>query len=101
MKRSTFKATSGRARFAAGGGVEALESRRLLAGTAIPTGSVVAMLTDPARNRLYIVEASGRIDRWDIATQSMLSPINLSSPALAADITPDGGRLYVTDATAS
>src|SRR5262249_14101988 len=56
---------------------------------------------DPSRNVLYITTDSGRVQRWDVATQQLLAPWDVGTRLLGADITPDNNWLYVTEGVAA
>jgi sugar lactone lactonase YvrE len=56
------------------------------------------MVFDRQRNLLYTSTGDGNIERYDRASQSLLSPIIIGSPLNGMDITPDGQYLLVADA---
>ncbi len=52
---------------------------------------------DHARNRLYLSTAGGLIERYDLATQTLLEPWRVGGEVNGLDITPDGAFLYVNE----
>jgi sugar lactone lactonase YvrE len=53
---------------------------------------------DSQRNLVYIPTAAGTVERYDLATDSLLTPWIVSgAPLGGGDITPDGKFLYVAD----
>src|SRR5205085_664125 len=55
------------------------------------------LVFDAGRNLLYITTSSGVVQRWDVASQQLLSAWNVGAFLNGADITPDGNWLYVTE----
>src|SRR5262245_12582972 len=57
------------------------------------------LVYDPVRDLLYITTSTGAVQRYDPASNSLLSPIAMpgSSSLAGADITPDGGTLLAAD----
>ncbi len=55
------------------------------------------MVFDAARNVLYITTDSGLLQRYDVATDSMLRPWQVGTSLQGADLSVDGGALFVTD----
>ena len=55
------------------------------------------MVYDPLRNDLYIVTSSGKVQRYDLASETLLAPWNVGVSLGGADITPDGKYLYIAD----
>jgi hypothetical protein len=82
-------------------GLETLESRVLLDSTLIPVPDHRDLVVDSTRNQLLIIGYAGTINRYDISSGALLTPINLNFSAGGADITPDGHYLYVTHLTCS
>lgn len=76
--------------------LEPLEDR-LAPATLIPLASVRDHVFDPVRNLLYMTTGTGVLHRYDLATQSLLSPINVGGPLNGLDITPDNNFLYIAD----
>ena len=70
----------------------------LLASTVIPIAARDVVF-DPQRDVLYMTPPSGgQIQRWDVATQQLLTPINSGAGYVwGMDITPDGSALIVAD----
>jgi hypothetical protein len=79
--------------------LDRLEPRRLLASTLIPIAAR-DIVFDSQRDVLYMTTSTGgQIQRWDVAQQTLLSPINTGAVGLwGMDITPDGSALIVADA---
>ena len=63
----------------------------------VPIAGAQDVVYDAARNRLYITTAGGTVERVDLATRTMLSPVNVGSPLFGADIAPGGSFLYAAD----
>ena len=66
--------------------------------TLLIPGPARDLVFDNTRNQLLKVESDG-IDRYDPSTGHLLDSIFLGNSLTAADITPDGKYLYVTDDT--
>jgi hypothetical protein len=81
--------------------LEALESRVLLSNTLIPSFNNADIIPDPLRNRVYFTHNTATVDRYDLTTNTFLTPWTLASPVSAADITLDGAALYLADASAA
>ena len=64
----------------------------------LPIPSARDLVYDPVRNVLYATTESGLIERFDLATQTLLTPINVGGVVFGADITADGAFLYVAGA---
>jgi sugar lactone lactonase YvrE len=65
--------------------------------TYIPVADHRDLVYDPTRNVLYITTISGLVQRYDVATQTLLTPFQVGGILNGADITPDGSALYVAD----
>lgn len=52
---------------------------------------------DAVRNRLYIPTQNGTIERYDVASNQLLSPFFVGDDLRGSDITADGDYLYVAD----
>jgi hypothetical protein len=65
---------------------------------AIPVPDHKDLVFDPTRNVLYITTGHGTVERYDVATQTLLAPFQVGVSLLGADLTPDGRFLYVADA---
>ena len=76
--------------------LELLEERLALS-TLIPIPARRDHVFDPARNLLYITTSVGVVERFDVATQTLLAPWTVGTSLLGADITPDGSALYVAE----
>ena len=61
----------------------------------IPITNATDLVFDPTRNLLYITTRDGSIQRYSLATQSLLAPFTTDGLPDSADITPDGSTLYV------
>lgn len=70
------------------------------ASVLIPVPHRVAHVYDPHRNLLYISTTDGTIERWDVATEQLLSPFAVGLNLSGIDITQDGQFAYVGEATA-
>jgi hypothetical protein len=77
--------------------IELLESRLLLSSTLLAIQDSRDLIYDNSRNRLYVTTAGGLIRRFDVASQTLLSPLVVGSSLNGGDITPDGHYLYVTE----
>jgi hypothetical protein len=74
--------------------LEQLENR-VMPSVLIPVANRRDIVFDQAADMLYITTASGQVQRYDVAHQSLLSPWNVGGALNGADITPDGSALYV------
>jgi hypothetical protein len=63
----------------------------------IPITDPVGMVPDPSRNLLYITNGGPLIERYDLTTQTLLSPFKVGLNLGVGDITPDGQFLVVPD----
>jgi DNA-binding beta-propeller fold protein YncE len=63
----------------------------------IPVANGRDHVFDPTRNLLYITTGAGTVQRYDVATQTLLTPLAVGTSLNGADITPDGSALYVAD----
>jgi hypothetical protein len=63
----------------------------------IPVLTHEGLVYDSTRNLLYITSSNGTVQRYDVAHQTLLAPLQVGVSLLGADITPDGRFLYVTD----
>ena len=70
---------------------------RLNPSTLISVTTHRDLVFDAAANLLYISTTAGRIERYDAAAQSLLSPLTVGTSLNGADITPDGNYLYVAE----
>jgi hypothetical protein len=82
-----------------------------LAAPVVPVTDHEDLVYDPTRNYLYITTGHGTVERYDVAHQTLLAPVQAGAsllagtqapfqagaPLLGADITPDGKSLYVAD----
>jgi hypothetical protein len=76
--------------------LEVLEDR-ITPSTLIPVTDHSDLVFDAGRNVLYITTTSGKIQRWDVASQQLLPAWNVGTLLLGADILPDGSSLYVAE----
>lgn len=53
---------------------------------------------DPVRNLLYIPTRNGTVERYDVASDTLLDPFVVGAQLGGSDITTDGNYLYVADA---
>jgi Ca2+-binding RTX toxin-like protein len=56
----------------------------------VSLSGIVDMKYDDSRGLFYAISSSGVLYRWDPQTASFLSPVTLSGPVDAMDLTPDG-----------
>jgi Ca2+-binding RTX toxin-like protein len=54
---------------------------------------------DVSRDILFIATNTGKVERYDVATQQLLQTWNVGTDLGAIDITPDGAFLYATELT--
>lgn len=80
--------------------LEALEDRRVLS-VLIPVTNHRDIVFDATRNQLDITTNDGKIQRYDVASQSLLSPYTVGTELNGADITANGNFLYVMEDTSS
>jgi ribosomal protein L24E len=76
--------------------LEQLEGR-VTPSVLIPVTNRRDLVYDPTRNLLDITTASGQVQRYDVAGQTLLSPWTVGTSLNGADITPDGSALYVAE----
>ncbi len=69
-------------------------------GTLIPAPSRVDMVYDSARDTLYITSGTSVL-RYQIGTNTFLTPIELGGSLRGIDLSPDGNTLAVADKTRS
>jgi DNA-binding beta-propeller fold protein YncE len=55
------------------------------------------LVWDPVRSLLYITTSDGKVQRYDPATQSLLTPLNVGAALYGVDITTDGSFLYIAE----
>ncbi len=63
----------------------------------IPVTDYQDLVYDPTRNILYITTSDGTVQRYDVATQTLLAPFQVGNRLEGADITPDDSSLFVAD----
>ncbi len=85
-----------KAPLAYGATVERLDQRIVPAKVLMPVTNPSDMIYDATRNVVYL-PSQGKIERWDIATQSLLTPWNVGGTLAGGDTTPDDHYLYVAD----
>ena len=66
-------------------------------GTFIPATNRVDMVYDDARSLLYI-SSGGDVLRYDLTSDSFLTPFHVGFSLLGMDLSPDGNTLAVADA---
>src|SRR6266403_2917634 len=69
--------------------VEQLDCR-LVPSTLIPVTNHRDLVFDPSRGLLYITTSAGTVQRYNVASQTLLSPLSVGTSLNGADITPDG-----------
>ncbi|HEX8522281.1 MAG TPA: hypothetical protein VF669_08490, partial [Tepidisphaeraceae bacterium] len=77
--------------------LERLECRQLLALTSISVASPNDAVFDSQRHLIYIPTGTGKVERYDLATRTLLDPWSIGGIPTRADITADGKTLLVTD----
>ncbi|HEY9667923.1 MAG TPA: SdrD B-like domain-containing protein, partial [Coleofasciculaceae cyanobacterium] len=65
--------------------------------TLIPITDRRDLIFDSQRNRLYITTSDGDVERYDITTKTLLTPLDVGNSLNGGDITPDGSALYIAD----
>jgi hypothetical protein len=65
--------------------------------TLIPVPTHRDLVFDGTRNLLYITTSGGTVERYDVAAQTLLAPLRVGNTLYGADVTPDGGSLYVAE----
>jgi hypothetical protein len=63
----------------------------------IPIKNYRDLVFDPTRYLLYITTSDGLVQRYDPVTETLLAPFQVGNRLEGADITCDGGSLYVAD----
>jgi ribosomal protein L24E len=76
--------------------LEQLEDR-VTPSVLIPVSNRRDLVFDPTRNLLDITTASGQVQRYDVANQTLLGPWAVGTSLNGADITPDGSTLYAAE----
>jgi sugar lactone lactonase YvrE len=76
--------------------LEQLENR-VTPSLLIPVPNRRDLVFDPTRNLLDITTASGQVQRYDVANQTLLGSWSVGTSLNGADITPDGSTLYVAE----
>jgi len=67
--------------------------------TSIPVANAADEVWDPTRGLLYITTIYGQVERYNPATNTLMSPWNVGEQLAGADITPDGSYLYAAEVT--
>src|ERR1700730_10889377 len=67
---------------------------RLTPSMLIPVVNHHDLVFDSVRNLLYITTDDGKVQRYDVANGTLLSPLAVGTTLNGADITPDGKSLY-------
>jgi sugar lactone lactonase YvrE len=76
--------------------LEQLENR-VTPSVLIPVTNRRDLVFDATRDLLDITTTAGQVQRYDVAGQTLLSPLSVGTSLYGADITPDGSTLYVTE----
>lgn len=66
--------------------------------TLLPITGGHDLVIDSLRNLLYVTTESGKVQRYDIATDSLLAPWTVGTKLSGADLTLDQGVMYVQEA---
>jgi len=75
----------------------------LLVSSAAAQSTLISVSTrrdhifDPTRNALYITTNNGLVQRYDLATNALLTPWTVGTSLFGVDITPDASALYAGD----
>ena len=72
----------------------------MAAGVFVPAQQRQDMVHDDARDVVYITSGSGVL-RYDVASETFLSPIVLGGNLVGIDLSPDGTTLVVADSTST
>ena len=67
-------------------------------GVFVPVPSRIDHVYDAARDVLYI-SSGGRLVRYELATGTFLAPLEIGTTLYGMDLSPDGEKLVVADAT--
>jgi sugar lactone lactonase YvrE len=78
--------------------LETLEER-VTPSVLIPVTNHRDLVFDASRDALYITTTAGTVQRWDIASQTLLPAYTVGTSLNGADITTDGSALYVGENT--
>ena len=76
---------------------EVLEQRQLLASNLVSVTGAQDLIFDSTGNELYITTSSGKLQRYDIASHTLLPSWAIGSDLRGGDITADGKCLYIAD----
>ncbi|MBD2094595.1 hypothetical protein H6F90_05445 [Trichocoleus sp. FACHB-591] len=63
----------------------------------IPITNHNDLIFDPKRNYLYITTDDGDLERFDVATRTLLTPFDVGNSLIGGDITADGSAVYVAE----
>ncbi|MEP0869441.1 hypothetical protein NDA01_06480 [Trichocoleus desertorum AS-A10] len=63
----------------------------------IPIANHRDLIFDPKRALLYITTDDGDLERYDIATRTLFTPIDVGNSLNGGDITPDSSFLYIAE----
>jgi hypothetical protein len=55
------------------------------------------LVYDDARGVLYVTTSDGLVQRYDVASQTLLAPWRVGASIYGADVTPDGASLYTSE----
>jgi hypothetical protein len=70
---------------------------RTTPSTLISVGGAQDLVFDATRNRLYVTTTGGSVARYDVASNTVLSPVAAGTSLNGADITPDDHYLYAAE----
>jgi len=60
--------------------------------------SPIGVVPDPIGESLYLIHSTGnQIARFDIKSETITQTLELANPPTGVAVSPDGGRIYVTD----
>jgi sugar lactone lactonase YvrE len=80
--------------------LELLEDR-VTPSRLIPVTGARDLVFDNARDLLYITTSAGRVERYDLGSNTLLTPWAVGTSLNGADITPAGDYLYAADTSSS
>ncbi len=63
----------------------------------IPVANRRDLIFDEIRNQLYITTSDGKVQRYDVATQTLLPSWTIGTSLNGGDITADGTALYIAE----
>src|SRR5439155_27045859 len=69
--------------------------------TLIPVAGARELIVDATRQQLVVTTATGTVERYDLASQSLQPSWNVAPSLYGGDITSDGAFLYLADGRAN